>query len=977
MAVSPLRIVVLVALFSLDAAALAKPVWVTHVPTEAAPASFHPVHPPRARQADISSLPPVLQGAVSAAVGERDPAYRVAMDGKAFRAKNARQGLDASVGAEGMAIAAGSGQWRMRFSGWQRGASLQPAATLATRASANRVEVDRGGVTEWWVNGPVGLQQGWTVASRPFPEQTGALMLVMAQSGSLRAKAGSDKALDIADGAGRVVLRYGGLTALDATGRELPVRFEVAASEIRVRVDDGGAVYPVLVDPIAQQAYLKASNSGASDQFGISVAISGDTAVVAAIGEDSNATGVDGNQADDGAPDSGAAYVFVRNGSTWSQQAYLKASNTGAGDRFGTSVAISGDTVVVGAPEEDSNATGVNGDGASDGAPESGAAYVFVRSGTTWSQQAFLKASNTGAADQFGWSVAISGDTVVVGARMEDSGAAGVDGNQADNGAFDAGAAYVFVRSGLAWSQQAYLKASNTWQTNAFGHSLAISGNTVVVGARYEASSATGVDGNQADLSAYGAGAAYVFVRNGSAWSQQAYLKASNTGPSDYFGYAVAISGDIAVVGAIGEDSNATGVDGNQADDSAQQAGAAYVFVRSGTTWSQHAYLKASNTGANDFFGDSVAISGDTVVVGAPHEASSATGVDGNQADESAPESGAAYVFARSGTTWGQQAYVKASNTGLYDSYGISVAVSGDTIVVGAEGERSSATGVDGNQADDSAPYAGAAYVLGLPEPSARLVNISTRMQVLTGTDVMIGGFVIGGAAGKTVAIVATGPSLVPYGITNPLANPMLTLVRSSDQAIIDGNDDWQAHANAAQLTAAGFAPTNALEAALLVNLPPGAYTAIVEGVGGGTGVSVIGVYEVDGPQIPLINISTRGRVLTGADVMIGGFVIQGSGSRNVAIVATGPSLAPYGIANPLANPTITLVRSSDQVIIASNDDWQADAQQADLQAAGFAPTNPLESGLYRTLPPGAYTVIVEGVGNGTGVSVIGIYRVP
>jgi predicted extracellular nuclease len=257
-----------------------------------------------------------------------------------------------------------------------------------------------------------------------------------------------------------------------------------------------------------------------------------------------------------------------------------------------------------------------------------------------------------------------------------------------------------------------------------------------------------------------------------------------------------------------------------------------------------------------------------------------------------------------------------------------------------------------------------------------RLSNISSRMQVLTGNDVMIGGFVIGGSVTKRVAIVATGPSLAAFGITNALANPTLRLVRSSDQATIATSDDWQTAANQAELTAAGFAPSNALEAAILADLAPGAYTAIVEGASGGTGVSVIGVYEVNHPEAPLVNISTRGRVLTGNDVMIGGFVINGTGPQTVAIVATGPSLSQFGITSPLANPTIALVRSSDQAVIATNDDWQADASAAQLQAAGFAPSEALESGLYRTLPPGAYTVIVQGAGGGTGVAVVGIYRV-
>jgi len=262
------------------------------------------------------------------------------------------------------------------------------------------------------------------------------------------------------------------------------------------------------------------------------------------------------------------------------------------------------------------------------------------------------------------------------------------------------------------------------------------------------------------------------------------------------------------------------------------------------------------------------------------------------------------------------------------------------------------------------------------PPNPPRLGNISTRGQVLTGNDVMIGGFVIGGATSKTVAIVATGPSLTAFGITNPLADPMLTLVRSSDQSTIASNDNWGDASNAAQLIAAGLAPSHTLESAILVTLAPGAYTAIVQGSGGGTGVSVIGVYEVDALTTPLINISTRGRVATGNDVMIGGFVIQGSGPQTVAIVATGPSLAAFGITSPLANPMITLVRSSDQAVVATNDDWQSHANAAQLHAAGFAPSNALEAGIYITLQPGAYTAIVQGVGGGTGVAVTGVYKV-
>jgi hypothetical protein len=508
---------------------------------------------------------------------------------------------------------------------------------------------------------------------------------------------------------------------------------------------------------LAQQAYIKASNTGvptpgeifgSNQNFGWSVAIAGDTMVIGSLWENSSATGVNGNQTNNNARDSGAAYVFVRYGTNWVQQAYLKASNTGANDFFGCSVAISGDTIVVGAYGEDSNATGVNGSQTSNSATDSGAAYVFVREGTNWSQQAYLKASNTGSIDWFGWRVAVFGNTVVVTALGEASNATGVNGNQGNNSARYSGAAYVFVRDGTNWSQQAYLKASNTGgpspgeqSGDQFGDSVAVLGDTIAIGAAEEDSNADGINGNQSDNSALSSGAVYVFVRNGTNWSQQAYLKASNSGREDDFGFSVALSDNTLVVGALKEASKATGVNGNQSDNSAFQAGAAYVFVRNGTNWSQQAYLKASNPDGlgpipdvGDNFGRSVAIFGDTVVVGAAGEASNATGVNGNQSDNSAPIAGAAYVFVRSTTNWSQQAYLKPSNTRTYGEFGISLAVSGDTVVVGADGDFSNATGVNGNQSNTNAPFSGAAYVftgLGPPAPELGIEHSADNVRIL------------------------------------------------------------------------------------------------------------------------------------------------------------------------------------------------------------------------------------------------------
>jgi hypothetical protein len=446
----------------------------------------------------------------------------------------------------------------------------------------------------------------------------------------------------------------------------------------------------------AQQAYLKASNTHFYDNFGNAVACSGNTVVVGARKANNYY---------------GRAYVFARSGTNWGQQAFLLPNDPDSFSsypEFGHSVSVSGDIAVVGAPHA---------------AAWSGRAYVFVRMGTNWSQQAILKASNGNADDQFGWAVAISGNTIVVGSQWEDSSATGVNGNQSNNEATNSGAAYVFVRSGTNWSQQAYLKASNTAggryegglpiTGDLFGSTVAISGDIIAVGAPYEDSKASGVNGNQNDNSVPYAGAAYVFVRTGTNWSQQAYLKASNTRIYHVFGISVGVSGDTVVVGAYGEDSGAIGVNGDQYDTNAPDSGAAYVFVRSGSNWNQQAYLKASNTaaGANARFGEFLAISGDTIIIGARQEQSSATGINGNQTNRSIAHAGAAYVFVRSRTNWSQQAYVKASNTEADDWFGGSVALSGDTAVVGAIGEASGATGVNGNQNDNSAGDSGAAYV--------------------------------------------------------------------------------------------------------------------------------------------------------------------------------------------------------------------------------------------------------------------------
>lgn len=355
--------------------------------------------------------------------------------------------------------------------------------------------------------------------------------------------------------------------------------------------NSGGCSSPtVAVTPNITQAigYFKANNTKASDNYGYAVALSADgsTLAVGAPSEDSGATGIGGDQTDVSMPNAGAVYVFIRSAGVWSQQAYVKASNTDADDQFGSSVALSadGNTLAVSAPGEDSNATGINGDQTDDSAFTAGAVYVFTRSAGVWSQQAYVKASNTGANDYFGYRLALSGDgnTLAVGAIGEGSNATGINGDEANNSKATSGAVYVFIRSAGAWSQQAYVKASNTGVGDQFGTSVALSanGNTLAVGAYSESSNATGINGDQANDSTGTSGAVYVFTRSAGAWSQQAYIKASNTQGTDYFGRSVGLSGDgnTLAVGADGEDSNASGINGNLMDNSASGAGAVYVY---------------------------------------------------------------------------------------------------------------------------------------------------------------------------------------------------------------------------------------------------------------------------------------------------------------------------------------------------------------------------------------------------------------
>lgn len=410
-----------------------------------------------------------------------------------------------------------------------------------------------------------------------------------------------------------------------------------------------------------------------ADEFGFAVAVDGDTAVVGAPREDSAAVGINGNSRDNSVADSGAAYVFVRRNGEWTFDSYLKASNTDAGDQFGSAVAISGGYIFVGAVGESSVAQGVNADQSNNAAFETGAVYVFSRRGSTWVQEAYLKASDAGPGDHFGFSLSASGNRLVVGAFKADSGTVGTSDTQLE----DSGAAYLFEAVDGVWQEHTRLNPENAGRGDLFGLRVAIDGDTIAVSAVYEDGSASSTPGRYDDA-ANNAGAVYVFTREGTRWPQRAYLKASNAEARSDFGNGLALSGDRIVVGALAEGS------GQSAAQRLAGSGAAYVFEREGTHWTQTAFLKASNADIGDWFGCNVATDGDLIVVGASKEDSGETGADATGINNSLVDAGAAYVFDKSSGVWSQRRYLKPTSSQGLGYFGNFVAMSGRTVLTSA-----------------------------------------------------------------------------------------------------------------------------------------------------------------------------------------------------------------------------------------------------------------------------------------------------
>jgi MYXO-CTERM domain-containing protein len=492
-------------------------------------------------------------------------------------------------------------------------------------ATANRIDQGHGALDAWYLNGPVGIEQGFDILVAPpclVDEPTLTIAMTIDGLDMALGPLGDVAMLDLM---GEPVLSVDGLKVRDAAGDRLPAAFRAEEGRLFIDIDAAGATFPIQVDPLWSQVQkLTASDLYTSAAFGSDVAISGDTGVVGAPVVDSK----------------GAVYVFSQSGISWSQQAKLIASDGAIADQLGRKVSIDGDTVVAGAPFDDGVGT------------NSGSVYVFTRSGTIWAEQAKLTAADAAAGDEFGHAVAVSGNTALVGARGND-----------DAGA-NSGSAYVFVRTGTVWSQQAKLTASNAAAGQVFGVAVALEGDTAIIGAYL------------ADAPLADSGAVYVFQRSGTSWSESAILTAFDAAAGDRFGRAVAISGNTVMVGAPAD------------DDVASFSGSVYEFVSSGGFWFTGAKLTATNPSADDQFGSALSVAGNKAVVGASLK------------DVVGSNSGAAYPFTRSGSVWLPDPMLAPNDGATLDHFGHSVCVSNNVVMIGA------------NQDDIGAsPAAGSTYV--------------------------------------------------------------------------------------------------------------------------------------------------------------------------------------------------------------------------------------------------------------------------
>jgi len=579
----------------------------------AAPTQSH-----AALQQSLLNLPLAARGPVARALGADQPAYRVSASRGGFSAANPAEGLAATFTTSGLSVSAGTAHVGLGLRAVGYGSVLTPVLPVAPHAHGNRVVYAHPGVGEWYANGPLGIEQGFTLSRAPAGPAVSPLTLSIALSGNTQAHLASGGQGVVLTHAGRSVLRYGGLAVTDARGHSLHSWLALTDGRMLLRIDATRARYPLRIDPLIQTAELTASDGAAGDFLGISVAMSGNVIVAGAP----NHTGSHANQ--------GEVYVFEELGSGWEQTAELTASDGALDTEIGSSVAVSGNTIVAGASGREE---------------ERGAVYVFEKSGggPGWTQVAELTASDGAVANRLGFSVALSGNTVVAGAPVHK-----VHSEPAQ------GAVYVFEKPALGWKngmQTAELTASNGALDDELGFSAAVSGNTIVAGAA-----------NYRAGRGLSDGAVYVFEKPGSVWAngtQTAQLNASNGELGDALGFSVVVSGNTIVAGAPEHKVGAN-------------MGAVYVFEKPASGWAggtQTAELTASDGNESHSFGYSLALSGGTIVVGSPASLGA----------------GELYLFAKSTPGWENAAQARAypSSAGAGPDIGWSVSLAEGTVVAG------------------------------------------------------------------------------------------------------------------------------------------------------------------------------------------------------------------------------------------------------------------------------------------------------
>ena len=608
-----------------------------------------PYHPFSTSIKSFKKLPPGAAPAIVEAIQkELPPAYQLRETDQGFALYNPSHDLKIFFAPEGPQITSSNKHWGISMTGIGYGDSVQPVSKAQLINDKGKMIYSRGDVSEWYLNSLWGVEQGFTVRKPPLGNRNNSLVVELALLGELHPGLNSNS-LILSDDSGKSIIEYTGLQVVDAAGKLLPSRLALSGRTLSILVDDGNANYPVTIDPWLQASKLTAIIPSENDNLGYSVAISGDTVVVGAPHD----AGVVAN--------SGTAYVFVKPAGGWTnmtQTAKLRAIDGTDAAYFGGDVSIDGDTIVVGA---------YSGEGVK---TEAGGAYVFVKPPGGWTgvmtQTGKLMASDGSTGDRFGWSVSINGSTIVVGATYY------------NNGSSTTGAGYVFVKPVGGWTnrmESAKLTASDGAELDFFGWDVSVSGDTIVCGAE-----ADNDNGNHS-------GSAYVFVQPGGGWTgsltENAKLTAGDGAEDDRFGVSVAISGSTIVIGA------------HHDDDKGTDSGSAYVFVKPGGGWTgsltQSAKLNASDGAAYDYFGISVSIDTNMIIVGAYG--------DGDSGDYT----GSAYLFAKPGGGWTsgtQTAKLKAADRAAGDNFGWTVSHSGDTVVVGADGD------------DDGGSASGSAYIM-------------------------------------------------------------------------------------------------------------------------------------------------------------------------------------------------------------------------------------------------------------------------